>query len=1052
MNRVVSMAAPRTAMDPAGRPAARVGAWPEAVQEAVAALAHRHRPPVGSLRVLLGSGAGALAEPYLAARARVVGTCDEADDPRYHVRLPADDGGLPRPHRLDDADLVVVPCRDPSCDVGRLLDAVARALAAGGLAVLGLPARGGRDAAGSWLGGRIAQARLEPRHHERLRVEGLGWFELVVVADPRSEPRGPAAVASLDRTTCVDRARVLRAIEQSPWRGPESGTAEASGRVGALRAALLRQLAEGEPDVRTLPWPLARAAAGPEGRDDSPGRDVLAIMPHPDDESIYAGGTLAGLRTAGLRVGLVVATDGAGGRGGTGLGARRAHELLVAAAALGLEGLRCLGWSDFGKYRDAARTAPVTAGDALRTWGLDPALEQLVAEIRCQRPRVLLGLDPEVDPNLSLHGHHLGLGVLVAVAFHAAADPGFAPHLGRAWACDEHRVMAPLAHARWADAFDVDRDAKRRALLAHATQAYSTARLLAALDDPSQPAMELTRRLQARRVVPWWLMRRAGEGSLDAGIDWHAEAARVRARPRPRAELVAVLRRQAEAAPHDDAVEASLRVLARDEAVAVVTGQQVGLLGGPAYTLAKALSAAALARRLQRRGVSAVPVFWLASQDHDLREVQRVARLDGPALELGLDDLGASVGPRVLGPGVRALCEQWAAELPGAHPEIVARVERAYRAEHDFTTAFATLLRECTRGTGLLVLDPMDPAFARLAQPLLRRALAEAPAVARALAQARERLRSQGQAEVVPTTGAHTLVFVEAEDGARRRVAASDAALGSAALDERPERFSPSALLRPVVQDAVLPTIAYVGGPTELRYLAQTRELHAWAGVPQPRALPRVSLHVAVAHDLAVLDELGLDAQQPAPHPLERIGRAALSPPAGVVLDEVEATLVRLDRSRPRASIDASDLQARLARIERDMPGALPSLPRTARCWPQLQQGLRERASAALAVEPLMSARAVTRLRHALHGLRRSLLRDGRRSRPDAVAAWHRSSAHPVPPERRMTTAELLARTSPALPHAVVAALEAELSPTLVVRITAGTAGRNTTTDPGGRA
>lgn len=1038
MNGVVSTAA-RTA-DLAERREAY--AWPEAVREAVAGLAQQHRPPAGSLRVLLGSGAGRVAEPYLAARARVVGTsCEESvDDPRYHVRLPADDSGLPGPHRQGDADLIVVPRLEPSCDVGRLLDRVSRALAAGGLAVLGLPAQGDRGAAtGSWLGGLIARARLEPRHHERLRVEGLGWFEVVVVADPRPAPRGPAALASLDRTTCVDRSQVLRAIEQGPWRGPDATVAPGS--VGTLRAALHRQLATGEPDVRTLPWPAASAGVS-ERRDESAGRDVLAIMPHPDDETIYAGGTLAGLRAAGLRVGLVVATDGAGGRGGAGLAARRAHELLAAAAALGLEGLRYLGWSDFGKYRDAARTTPVTSGDALRTWGLDRALEQLVAEIRRERPRVLLGLDPEVDPNLSLHGHHLGLGVLVAVAFHAAADPGFAPHLGPAWACDEHRVMAPLAHARWADALDVDRDVKRRALLAHTSQAYSTARLLAALDDPSRPAVELTRRLQARRVVPWWLMRRASEGSLDAGIDWHAEAARVRARVRPRAGLVEVLRRQASAAPHDAAAEASLCTLARDDAVAVVTGQQVGLLGGPAYTLAKALSAVALARRLQRRGVSAVPVFWLASQDHDLREVQRVARLDGPALELGLADTGASVGSRVLGPGIRTLCEQWAAALPGAHPEIVARVERAYRAEHDFTTAFVTLLRESTRGTGLLLLDPMDPALARLAQPLLRRALVEAPAVARALAQARERLRAGGQAEVVPTTGERTLVFAETEHGARRRVAAPSAVLDPAALDGRPERFSPSALLRPVVQDAVLPTIAYVGGPTELRYLAQTRELYAWAGVPQPRALPRVSLHVAASHDLSVLGELGLDVQRPGPRPLEQIGRAALSPAAGVVLDEVEAALARLDRSRPRATIDAGDLQARLARIERRMPGALPSLPRTARCWPQLQQGLRERASAALAVEPPMSARAVTRLRHALHGLRRSLLRDGRRSRIDAVTAWHRTSPHPAAPERRMTTAELLARTSPALPHAVVAALEAELSPTLAIHIDGGQGGR----------
>lgn len=1037
--------------------------WPEAVRRAVAGLAMRHRPPAGPLRVLAGVGSAEAAAPYLEARARVVATREGDHDPRYHVRLSGDESGLPWPHRPDDADLVLLPCSDARGDGAGMLGAVARALAPGGLAVLGLPSHVGRE-----LGGCIAGEGLELRHHERLRVEGHGSFDLMVVADRRPAPREPAGLAMLDRTACVDRTRVRRAIEQAPWAGPDAAGSGLD--TAALRAALQQQLAVGEPDVRALPWPAVKP---PAGRDESLARDVLAIMPHPDDESIYAGGTLAGLRAAGARVSLVVATDGAGGRGGPGLAARRARELLAASRELGLSGLRCLSWADFGKYRDAARTTPVTAGDALRAWGLDPALAQLVAEIRRERPRVLLGLDPEVDPNLSLHGHHLGLGVLVAVAFHAAADPSFAPRLGPAWACDEHRVMMPPVHARWGEAFDVDREVKRRAVAAHETQAYSTARILEALADRRRPAVELTRRLQVRRRAPWWLVRRVeGEGEagteLDAGIDWDAEARRVRAVPRPRVALVELLRRQAvsaqgDAVQGDAELEQSLRMLAQDDAVAVVTGQQVGLLGGPAYTLAKALSAVALAGRLRRRGLAAVPVFWMASQDHDLREAQRVPRLDGPALDLGLTDTGAPVGPRELGAGIQALCERWASELPGAHAEVVAMVGRAYRPGHAFTHAFAMFLREATRGTGLVLLDPMDPALARLARPLLRRALVETPAVERALAGARERLRARGLAEVVPTAGERTLVFAQGDRGARRRVVrASMAELE--ALERAPERFSPSALLRPVVQDAVLPTIAYVGGPTELRYLEQTDELYAWAGVPRPRALPRVSLRLARTRDVAALFELGLEAHANAPaqaregsrhparsldaprldgqaaeaSPLERIGRAALSPPARAVLDEVEAALAGIDRVRPRTAIDPVELRARLAQIEQRMPAGLPTLPRTARCWRRLQPMLHERAAAVLDHGPVLPAKALVRLRRGLHGLRRSLLRDGRRTQPAAVAAWHRTSALPSPPERRMTVAELLARTSPALPRAAVAALEARLSPALAIRIGGG--------------
>jgi hypothetical protein len=236
----------------------------------------------------------------------------------------------------------------------------------------------------------------------------------------------------------------------------------------------------------------------------------------------------------------------------------------------------------------------------------------------------------------------------------------------------------------------------------------------------------------------------------------------------------------------------------------------------------------------------------------------------------------------------------------------------------------------------------------------------------------------------------------------------------------------------------VLPTIAYVGGPTELRYLEQTSELYAWAGVPRPRTVPRVSLHLARTRDVATLTELGgLEALRATPRPLEQIGRAALVPRAHALLLEVEALLERVASSRlgARAPLDVGELQARLMRLERRMPGALPSLPHTARHWPHARVTLRERAAALRGRSPGASARAVTRLRHDLYKLRRSLLRDGRCTHPEALAAWRRTSPSPVPPERRMTVAELLTATTPALPRAVLATLEAELSPALAIGI-----------------
>ncbi len=946
-----------------------------------------------------------LATPYLEVRARVVGITG-TPDPRYHARVSPDRFGLPWPRRPRDADLVIVTKPGDSPDI---LAAIASSLDAGGVGVLAVPASAAYPSA------RVHAAGLELRRRQRATT-AEGRFDILVVADPRPARRLPSEGPDLDRTACVDRSAVLAALARRPWAGPEPSRPPRS--TEALLTALRQQLASGEPDVRTLPWPRRRHDTLAV-----PGCDVLAVMPHPDDESVYAGGTLAGLSASGRRVHLVVATNGAGGRGGRDLAPRRAHELLTAARDLGLVGLHCLAWADFGKYRDDARTEPVRAGDAIRTWGLMPCLLQLVREIRRARPLRLLGLDPEVDPNLSLHGHHLGLGVLLAVAFHAAADPGFAPQLGPAWSCAEHRVMSPRAHARWGDAFEIDRVAKRRALRAHASQAYSTASLLRSLEDLERPAVEVSRRLQHRRPLEWTLVRTTPAPA--SSIDWETAARRVPAVARPRGAVVEALERQSGPHPLDAAARESLAMLARDDSVAVVTGQQVGLLGGPVYTLAKALGAVALARRLRARGLPAVPVFWMASQDHDLAEVQQVARLDGDPLTLGLVPDGGPVGSRALGPGITELLDRWENDLPLPASEVIAMLRRIHRPDHDLAGAFASLLREVTRGTGLLVLDPSDPELTRRVGPLLQRALRETDAVHEALEQARERM---GGRATIPSRHDQTQVFALDADGVRTRIArpTDDDAMRDAVqtVERSPERASAAALLRPLVQDTLLPTIAYVAGPTERRYLAQLDELYAWAQLPSPTVVARPSLHLVSTHDAEALRSAGgVDRLRASARPLELIGRAGLGDTGLAWLDAVETLLRRLPA--PGAKLPAPmDLREAILAFDRhatsiELEGRGLRIQRT---WGYARERLHQRLEQ---LERSPSTHHVTRLRHALGRLRRSLLRDGRRARPTAIAAWRRVGSAPCAPERRMTVAEWLVRSAPYSPHAVLDALDA---------------------------
>jgi bacillithiol biosynthesis cysteine-adding enzyme BshC len=752
-------------------------------------------------------------------------------------------------------------------------------------------------------------------------------------------------------------------------------------------------------------------------------------MPHPDDESIYLGGTLAGLSAAGHRVRLLTVTDGAGGRGGSELSSRRRAELSEAARVLGLEDVRALAWADFGKYTDVARTKPVTSGDTLRAWGLDRALDDLVTELRRARPRRVLGLHPNVDPNLSLHGHHLGLGLLLAIAFHAAADPTFAPEAGPAWAIEEHRVVMAPCHAAWAEPFEVDRQVKRRALQAHRSQRYSTARLIEALADHEEPALEYTRRLQGHSAAPWVVVRRSSGQPTDAGIDWKTEAARVTDSLRPRTALVEVLRQQA-GSKRSEATDRSLRTLLRENSVAVVTGQQVGLLGGPVYTLAKALSAVAQARRLTRLGVEAVAVFWLASQDHDLHEVQRVPRLDAPTLDLGLADDGSPVGSRPLGPEIEALWERFVDELPSDYDRsLVERLGPALSAGETFRSSFTAILREATRGTGLLVLDPDDPTFSRLAAPLLRRAMDEPDEIDRALAQARARLVGEDKREVITTERGVSQLFLVGDDGKRRRVSRHelDSQALRNALRHAPQRLSAAALLRPLVQDFVLPTIAIVAGPTEQRYLDQTQELYEWANLPRPQIISRSRFLPIESRDAKALRSAGgVAALRHSSHPFADIGYAALPPETARWFGQIDSLIADLSEA------DSSNEFVGFAAVIEPAREALEGLPRLRHTWPHWRRVLLHRSESVLKVARTgIRTRARGRLRGELLRLRRSVLRDGRRLAGPALDAWARVGPFPAPPERRMTVAELLARGGSNLSHHLLAALESEPSPEL---------------------
>jgi bacillithiol biosynthesis cysteine-adding enzyme BshC len=291
----------------------------------------------------------------------------------------------------------------------------------------------------------------------------------------------------------------------------------------------------------------------------------------------------------------------------------------------------------------------------------------------------------------------------------------------------------------------------------------------------------------------------------------------------------------------------ALAILAQPGSVAVVTGQQVGLFSGPCYTIYKALTAVRLAARLRETGVPAVPVFWLATEDHDFEEINHAWTLDanGEPRRHHVDDPNGGAAAHPVGPVAVArypVDELRAAlgDLPFAG-DVAAIVADAYRDGATLGAAFRSLLERLLPGRGLLYVDPLEAPIRRIAAPLLTEAAARAPELMdRVMARNAE----------LEVAGYHAQVHVESktspyfilENGRRVHLVRDKDRFDGMTPQELASRaggLSPNAILRPVMQDYLLPTVALIGGPAEIAYLAQSAVLYDALARPQPVFVPR---------------------------------------------------------------------------------------------------------------------------------------------------------------------------------------------------------------------
>lgn len=395
----------------------------------------------------------------------------------------------------------------------------------------------------------------------------------------------------------------------------------------------------------------------------------------------------------------------------------------------------------------------------------------------------------------------------------------------------------------------------------------------------------------------------------------------------------------------------------RNGASAVVTGQQVGLFGGPLFSFFKALTTVKLANEATSAGCESVPVFWLATTDHDLAEISHVSVLgpDGSLRKLTAPTQGthdAPVGAVTFGSEIEPIVEAAAASLGDS--EVTSFLRESYRSGENFGSAFARLFSRLFADWGVVLLDASDPELQQIARPIYQEAIERATELDEALLARGKELEAAGYHQQVKVTPSSTLLFMLRE-GARTPIHRHPSGTGSETgfvvgeetfslsdmlrrIAEEPQLFNANVLLRPVVQDYLLPTLVYVGGAAEVAYFGQGAVAYKALNGRATPIFPRFSATIVEAKSQTLLERYGLTVPGlfHGPEALrESLAKHTLPPDLQTAFDQadlsvrkslaaIQQSLERLDKTLVEAAANAGSkmqhqleqLRSRAARAE----------------------------------------------------------------------------------------------------------------------------------------
>ncbi len=300
------------------------------------------------------------------------------------------------------------------------------------------------------------------------------------------------------------------------------------------------------------------------------------------------------------------------------------------------------------------------------------------------------------------------------------------------------------------------------------------------------------------------------------------------------------------------------------ETLVVITGQQAGILTGPMYTLYKAMTTIRLAKEQREKlGRPVVPVFWIAGEDHDWLEIREtfILNTEGKLANCRLpgDGGGKSVGNQRV-PSWDKIEVQLREAMPDSEfrSSVLKQCKQFNEQAENLTQWFALTLQWLVKKWGLIFFDPLLPEFKRLAAPMYEQILKMHSDVRDALKQRTEEWVKLGFEAQIQQTGIDVNLFLSVPERKliqyvdrgfylKGQEASWDLDALNELLAKAPERFSPNVVARPVVQEYLFPTLAYVPGPGELNYWAQLGKVFNTFGFVMPILYPRMSVVVLTA-------------------------------------------------------------------------------------------------------------------------------------------------------------------------------------------------------------